>query len=132
MVVLERLGHVGGAAVSADLVSLLPDQIVSDLGLDISLVSRSTASYTPTVRDGKPGGLLVERIEGDPTRQSFRELTGTDEEYDAWRMFYTDVAHLGWAVAPTLLRATAAREPDPVPGQRGDLERHRRRRRWAR
>ena len=117
VVVLERLGHVGGAAVSAEvfaghparfsryshLVSLLPDQIIRDLGLDVSLVSRATASYTPVLHDGKPGGLLVERIEGEPTRQSFRELTGTDEEYDAWRAFYTDVARLSWAVAPTLL-----------------------------
>jgi phytoene dehydrogenase-like protein len=118
VVVLERLGHVGGAAVSAEafsghptrlsrysyLVSLLPDQIVRDLGLDVSLVSRPTASYTPVVRDGKPTGLLVERIEGDATRESFRALTGSDEEYDAWRVFYTDVAHLGWAIAPTLLQ----------------------------
>ena len=49
VVVLERLGHVGGAAVSAEvfaghparfsryshLVSLLPDQIIRDLGLDV-------------------------------------------------------------------------------------------------
>ncbi|KAA1418839.1 NAD(P)/FAD-dependent oxidoreductase [Nocardioides humilatus] len=118
VVVLERLGHVGGAAVSAEafpghpvrlsrysyLVSLLPDQVVTDLGLDITLVSRSTASYTPFVRDGKAGGLLVERVEDEATRQSFRALTGSDDEYDAWRTFYTDVAHLGWAVAPTLLQ----------------------------
>jgi phytoene dehydrogenase-like protein len=118
VVVLERLGHVGGAAVSAEpfaghptrlsrysyLVSLLPDQVVSDLGLDISLVSRSTASYTPVSRDGKPAGLLVERVEGEQTRQSFCALTGSDDEYDAWRSFYTDVARLGWVVAPTLLQ----------------------------
>jgi len=118
VVVLERLGHVGGAAVSAEafagrptrlsrysyLVSLLPDQIVRELGLDIELVSRRTASYTPTILDGKPGGLLVERLEGDATRESFLELTGSEEEYDAWRVFYTDVARLGWVVAPTLLQ----------------------------
>ncbi|WP_183093254.1 phytoene desaturase family protein [Nocardioides stalactiti] len=125
--VLERLGHVGGAAISAEafsghptrlsrysyLVSLLPDQVVQDLGLDISLVSRRTASYTPVVRDGRATGLLVERVEGEATRESFRALTGSDTEYEAWRTFYTDVAHLGWAVAPTLLqplpRASAIR-----------------------
>ena len=139
MVVLERLGHVGGAAVSAEvfaghparlsrysyLVSLLPDQIIHDLGLDVELASRATASYTPVVRDGKPGGLLVERIEGEPTRQSFRELTGSDDEYDAWRAFYADVARLAWAVAPTLLeplpRASRIRAqvgPDDLGGRR--------------
>src|ERR1700728_390362 len=72
--VLERLGHTGGAAVSAQafpgfptrlsrysyLVSLLPDSIIRDLDLDLRLASRSIASYTPVVRDGVAGGLLVE------------------------------------------------------------------------
>jgi phytoene dehydrogenase-like protein len=134
--VLERLDHVGGAAVSAQafgghptrlsrysyLVSLLPDRIVGDLGLDISLVSRDTASYTPVVHDGKPGGLHIERREGELTRQSFRDLTGSDEEYEAWRAFYTEVARLGWVVALTLLgplpqeRAIRA-QVDPVTWQ---------------
>ena len=117
VVVLERLGHVGGAAVSAeafpgrptrvsrysDLVSL-PDEIVSDLGLDVELVTREAASYTPVVRDGSPLGLLVERSEGEATRDSFRTLTGSEEDYDAWSTFYSDVARLARAVAPTLLR----------------------------
>ncbi|MCW2792752.1 MAG: FAD-dependent pyridine nucleotide-disulfide oxidoreductase [Nocardioides sp.] len=117
VLVLERLDHTGGAAVSAAafagkparlsrysyLVSLLPTQLVDDLGLDIGLASRSTASYTPVIRDGKPGGLLVERPEGEATRRSFAELTGGDAEYDAWREFYADTADLAHVVAPTLL-----------------------------
>ncbi len=62
------------------------------------------------LRDGKPGGLLVERPEGDATRESFRELTGSDDEYDAWRAFYADVSDLAQVVAPTLLSAAADRE----------------------
>ncbi|WP_028656039.1 phytoene desaturase family protein [Nocardioides sp. J54] len=121
VLVLERLDHVGGAAVSAQafpgvparlsrysyLVSLLPQQVADDLGLDLRLVSRPTASYTPTVRDGRPTGLLVERDEGEATRRSFRELTGSDEEYDAWRTFYDGVSRLAAAVAPTLTRPLA-------------------------
>lgn len=117
VLVLERLGHVGGAAVSAQafpghearlsrysyLVSLLPQQLVQDLGLDIALASRATSSYTPTLRDGKPGGLLVERPEGPATAASFEALTGGDTEYAAWREFYADVSDLAHAVAPTLL-----------------------------
>ncbi|HQR26840.1 MAG TPA: NAD(P)/FAD-dependent oxidoreductase [Nocardioides sp.] len=117
VLVLERLPEVGGAAVSAQpfpgrparlsryayLVSLLPDQIVTDLDLDLQLASRSTASYTPLVRDGRHTGLLVERPEGAATRASFRVLTGSTEEYDAWRAFYDDVGSLVRAVAPTLL-----------------------------
>ncbi|SFC84361.1 Phytoene dehydrogenase-related protein [Nocardioides terrae] len=114
--VLERLDHTGGAAVSAPafpgrptrlsryayLVSLLPDTIVSDLGLDIHLVSRSTSSYTPVLRDGTAGGLLVERPEGPATAASFRALTGSDREYAAWRAFYAEVGAFAEAVAPTL------------------------------
>ncbi len=124
VVVLERLDHVGGAAISAEafpglptrlsrysyLVSLLPDRIVSDLGLDIRLTSRATASYTPYVRDDRAGGLFVEREEGEATRASFRALTGSDEEYDAWRAFYADVAGLAAVVAPTFT------EPLPTVG----------------
>src|SRR3712207_9060093 len=56
------------------LVSLLPDRIVDDLGLDLRLVDRAVASYTAAVRDGRPTGLLVERDEGPATATSFRQL----------------------------------------------------------
>jgi phytoene dehydrogenase-like protein len=114
--VLERLDHTGGAAVSAQafpgfptrlsrysyLVSLLPESIIRDLDLDLRLASRSTASYTPVLRDGVAGGLLVERPEGAATRDSFRALTGSDAEYEAWRRFYEEVGEVAAAVAPTL------------------------------
>jgi phytoene dehydrogenase-like protein len=114
--VLERLGHAGGAAVSARafpglpsrlsrysyLVSLLPEAIIADLGLDLRLASRSTASYTPVLRGGVAKGLLVERPEGPATRASFADLTGTDADYDAWRRFYSQVSELAGVVAPTL------------------------------
>src|SRR5215207_6271872 len=67
VLVLERLDHVGGAAVSAEafpgtgvrlsrysyLVSLLPESIRRDLDLDLELRSRATASYSPTLRAGR-------------------------------------------------------------------------------
>jgi phytoene dehydrogenase-like protein len=114
--VLERLDHTGGAAVSAQafpgfptrlsrysyLVSLLPESIIRDLGLDLRLSSRSTASYTPVLRGGVAGGLLVERPEGAATRGSFRALTGSEAEYEAWQRFYEEVGEVAAAVAPTL------------------------------
>jgi phytoene dehydrogenase-like protein len=114
--VLERLDHTGGAAVSAQafpgfptrlsrysyLVSLLPESIIRDLGLDLRLSSRSTASYTPVLRGGVAGGLLVERPEGAATRESFRALTGSEAEYEAWQRFYEEVGEVAAAVAPTL------------------------------
>ncbi len=127
--VLERLEHTGGAAVSAQafpglptrlsrysyLVSLMPEQLVTELGLDVRLSSRATASYTPTLRNGKPGGLYVEHDEGEATRRSFLELTGSEEDYEAWREFYADVAELAAVVAPTLL--------EPLPTERAITER---------
>ncbi|QBX54352.1 NAD(P)/FAD-dependent oxidoreductase [Nocardioides seonyuensis] len=118
VLVLERLGHTGGAAVSVEpfsghparlsrysyLVSLMPEELMRDLDLDVRLASRTTASYTPWSREGREGGLLVERPEGEATRASFRELTGSDDEYDAWRAFYGEVADLAQVVAPTLLQ----------------------------
>lgn len=118
VLVLERLPHVGGAAVSAQafpgrearlsrysyLVSLMPEQLMRDLDLSVDLVSRRTASYTPTLRDDVPSGLLVERPEGEATRASFAALTGSEEEYDAWRRFYADVEALAEVVAPTLMQ----------------------------
>ncbi|WP_324274767.1 hypothetical protein [Blastococcus brunescens] len=50
------------------LVSLLPDRIVDDLGLDVRLADRAVASYTTARRDGGSTGLLVERDEGRPPR----------------------------------------------------------------
>ena len=118
---LERLPATGGAAVStmafpgmgarlsrySYLVSLMPEALMKDLELDVELRSRTTNSYTPYVRDGRAGGLLVERPEGEATRASFRELTGSDDEYAAWLSFYADVQRLAGAISPTLL--------DPLP-----------------
>jgi phytoene dehydrogenase-like protein len=117
VLLLERLDDLGGAAISTQafsglearlsrysyLVSLMPEQILSDLELDLELKSRVTASYTPVVRDGKHTGLLVERPEGTMTAESFRALTGSDREYDAWKAFYAEVTDFAQAVAPTLL-----------------------------
>ncbi len=71
--VLERLDHVGGAAVSAHafegvdarlsrysyLVSLLPRRIIDDLGVRVRLARRRYSSYTPNPATGGETGLLV-------------------------------------------------------------------------
>ncbi|THV23507.1 phytoene desaturase family protein [Glycomyces paridis] len=111
VLVLERLGRTGGAAVSTKafagvdarlsrysyLVSLLPKSIVEDLGLRFRTRRRSVSSYTPTGATG----LLVQRDEAR-TRASFRALTGSDAEYEAWREFYGSAARVARAVFPTL------------------------------
>lgn len=114
VVVLERLPHVGGAAISARtfddhdarlsrysyLVSLMPQQLIDELGLRLELRSRDTASYTPY----GDGGLLVETVPGPATEQSFRDLTGSGDDLAAWRTFYAEVAEMAEVIAPTLLQ----------------------------
>ena len=70
---LERLAHVGGAAVSAQifdgvdarlsryayLVSLLPTRIVDDLGATVRLARRPYSSYTPDPATAGRTGLLI-------------------------------------------------------------------------
>ncbi|WP_141584884.1 NAD(P)/FAD-dependent oxidoreductase [Actinomadura sp. WMMA1423] len=107
VLVLERLGHFGGLAVSARifpgvdarvsrysyLVSLLPSRIVRDLGLGVELRGRRYSSYTPA----GDGGLLIDN--GDPARTA--ASLGADA--GAWRRFYAMAGHVAERVAPTLL-----------------------------
>jgi phytoene dehydrogenase-like protein len=87
VVVLERLDHVGGAAVSAQafsgvdaqlsrysyLVSLLPASIIRDLGLRIRLRKRRWSSYTP--RPNTDEGLLIGSEHLDPSLARFYDGT---------------------------------------------------------
>ncbi|WP_328723403.1 NAD(P)/FAD-dependent oxidoreductase [Streptomyces sp. NBC_00247] len=121
VLVLERLGATGGAAVSTRpfagvdarlsrysyLVSLLPDRVVRDLGLRFTTRRRTVSSYTPAVRGGAATGLLV----GDGrTRESFAALTGGDREYDAWRRFYGMTRRVAERVFPTLTEPLPERD----------------------
>ncbi|GCD39330.1 oxidoreductase [Streptomyces chrestomyceticus JCM 4735] len=122
VLVLERLGHTGGAAVSerafrgvdarlsrySYLVSLLPPKIVADLGLRFAVRRRSVSSYTPAVRGGRPTGLYVSTDEA-ATRASFARITGSDREYAAWRRFYGMTRRVAERVFPTLTEPLPAR-----------------------
>uniref|UniRef100_UPI0034DEDD66 phytoene desaturase family protein n=1 Tax=Streptomyces flavofungini TaxID=68200 RepID=UPI0034DEDD66 len=115
VLLLERLGSTGGAAVSSRpfpgvdarlsrysyLVSLLPKKVVRDLDLDFRVRTRTVSSYTPAERDGRPTGLLVGGGEAR-TRRAFTRLTGDTKEYEAWREFYAMTARLAGRVFPTL------------------------------
>ncbi|MGV9406102.1 phytoene desaturase family protein [Streptomyces sp. NPDC003667] len=122
VLVLERLGHTGGAAVSTRpfagvdarlsrysyLVSLLPRKIVRDLGLRFQVRGRTVSSYTPTERGGRPTGLLVGGGERR-TREAFARLTGGEREYAAWQRFYGMTGRVAERVFPTLT--------EPLPGR---------------
>ncbi|MFF4975523.1 phytoene desaturase family protein [Streptomyces sp. NPDC001083] len=123
VLVLERLGNTGGAAVSTRpfagvdarlsrysyLVSLLPRKIVRDLGLDFRVRGRTVSSYTPVERDGRATGLLVGGGERR-TREAFRRLTGSDREYEAWQRFYGMTGRVAQRVFPTLTEPLPTRD----------------------
>ncbi len=95
VLVLERNAAMGGATQSRQvfdgvdakisvysyLMSLFPRKIISDLHLDLSLRSRQTASWTPSIQDGKFRELLI--LNDDPigNRRAFLELTGNQNDY---------------------------------------------------
>ncbi|MFF8600233.1 phytoene desaturase family protein [Streptomyces sp. NPDC015238] len=119
VLVLERLGHTGGAAVSTRpfagvdvrlsrysyLVSLLPRKIVRELGLRFAVRKRSVSSYTPY----GDSGLLVGG-DRERTRASFAARTGSDREYEAWEAFYGRTARAARRIFPTLTEPLPTRE----------------------
>jgi phytoene dehydrogenase-like protein len=120
--VLERRDHVGGAAVSeqvfpgvdarlsryAYLVSLLPRQVVDELGLRVRLLRRSVSSYTPDPRAGAARGLLVGSDE-DATRRSFGSVTGGDADFAAWLRFQAALGRFAARLFPTLTEPLRSR-----------------------
>ncbi len=118
VLLLESESELGGATASVRpfpdydarlsrysyLVSLLPDQIVADLGINFRTLSRSVSSYTPYQKGGSDDGLFISSTWDEPTASSFRRLTGSDSEGAAWREFYGGIAELAVRIAPSMLK----------------------------
>ena len=123
VVILEANTEVGGATTSVRafpeydamlsrysyLISLLPDQIVSDLGLDFECISRTVSSYTPYSRNGKDSGLYVARQWDKETQDSFNELDPSGAEWAAWQDFYNEIAEFAVKIAPSMLQPLKSR-----------------------
>lgn len=114
VLVLERSDHLGGAAISAQafegvdarlsrysyLVSLLPQKIIDDLGLDVKLIRRRYSSYTPV--PGNPEvGLLVDNHDAQATASSFTRI-GEAEDAAGFEKFYAKTLDLAQALWPTV------------------------------
>ena len=119
VVILEANPEIGGATQSVQafegfdaylsrysyLVSLLPDKIVTELGLAFECISREVSSYTPYADKG----LYVSRQWDEKTAASFNELDPTGHEAQAWQEFYGEVAEFAHKIAPTLLQPLKTR-----------------------
>jgi phytoene dehydrogenase-like protein len=102
VLLLEKNDYIGGATISqrifpdydarlsryAYLVSLLPQKIIRDLGLNLELRRRAIASYTPYVSHGQHGALVLSNLDEDVGRKSIVELTGSDAEFERLKKFY--------------------------------------------
>jgi phytoene dehydrogenase-like protein len=88
------------------LIALLPDKIVSDLGLSFECMSREVSSYTPY---GENKGLYVSRIWDALTESSFNELDPSGKEAKAWQTFYAEIAEFAEKIAPTMLQPLKSR-----------------------
>ncbi len=102
VLLLEKNDYIGGATTSQQifpdydawlsrysyLVSLFPEKIIRDLGLNLELRRRQIASYTPYAKNGRRTGLLLSNISEDVSRRSVVELTGSDAEFDGMKRFY--------------------------------------------
>lgn len=128
VLLLERSDHLGGAAVSADafegvdarlsrysyLVSLLPQRIIDDLGLDVRLVRRRFSSYTPDPAD-PARGLLVDNEADDAASVAAFARIDAEPDAAAWQAFYADTARVAERLFPTLI------EPLPTRGEAREL-----------
>jgi phytoene dehydrogenase-like protein len=111
VLVLEKLASLGGAAKSDQpfaghearlsrysyLVSLLPERIVRDLGIEVELRTRRVVAYAPE-------GLIVD---DDPSSERTRASLGGDHE--AWLDFYALCSAAARRLFPTLLEPVPAR-----------------------
>ena len=118
--ILEANPEIGGASQSVRtfpeydanlsrysyLIALLPDKIVSDLGLSFECISREVSSYTPY---GENKGLYVSRIWDALTESSFNELDPSGKEAKAWQTFYAEIAEFAEKIAPTMLQPLKSR-----------------------
>jgi len=102
VLLLEKNDYIGGATASqrvfpdydarlsryAYLVSLLPQAIIRDLGLNLELRRRAIASCTPYVNHGQHGALILSNLDEEVSRKSIVELTGSDAEFERMENFY--------------------------------------------
>jgi len=123
VLLLEKNNYIGGATTSqrifhdyeaqlsrySYLVSLFPEELIHDLGLNLQLRTRATASFTPYVRQGAFEALLLSNVSQSTSRESLLELTGSNMEFDHMKKFYALARIFAEKVWPTMLH--------PLPGK---------------
>lgn len=102
VLLLEKNAYIGGATTSQKvfpdydawlsrysyLISLFPQKIIDELGLNLELRRRAVGSYTPYVKNGGQSGLLLSNVDDKVSSESVIELSGSDTEYRQLKKFY--------------------------------------------
>src|SRR5256886_4788855 len=124
VLLLEKNNYIGGAATSQKvfpdydaqlsrysyLVSLFPEKIIRDLGLNLELRRRATASFTPYFNHAQHDGLLLSNVDEEVSRQSMFELTGSNTEFTQMKAFYNLSRIFAERVWDTMLEPLIAKE----------------------
>ncbi|MEY2673509.1 MAG: hypothetical protein RLZZ514_74 [Actinomycetota bacterium] len=114
VVVLEQHETLGGAAISAQafdglnarlsrysyLVSLLPQRIIDELGLEVELAPRRFGSFTPDPATGS--GLLIDKTDSEATKASFANVNA-EADFDRWNEFYAKTEVIAQRLFGTVL-----------------------------
>ena len=124
VLLLEKNNYIGGATTSQKvfpdydarlsrysyLVSLFPEKIIRDLGLNLELRQRAIRSFTPYVKNGQDDGLLLSNVDEGKSRQSIVDLTGGNTEYEQMKKFYNLSHVFAEHVWDTMLEPLIAKE----------------------
>jgi phytoene dehydrogenase-like protein len=124
VLLLEKNSYIGGATTSQKvfpdydarlsrysyLVSLLPEKIIRELGLNLELRRRGVASFTPYLNHGRHDGLLLSNTDDEMSRQSMFELTGNKTEFEQMKAFYNLSRVFAEQVWDTMLEPLIAKE----------------------
>ncbi|RYU96285.1 phytoene desaturase family protein [Emticicia agri] len=99
VLILEKNDYIGGGTTSQKvfpdyeaylsrysyLVSLFPKEIFEELNLDIKLLRRNIASYTPYVQNGVHKGLLISNADEEVSRKSVLNMGYGEEEWEGYQ-----------------------------------------------
>jgi phytoene dehydrogenase-like protein len=122
VLVLERNGRLGGAAVSeaifagrdarlsryAYLICLFPQGIADDLDLRVKRRRRAIASCTPYERGGGRAALILSNVDEERSRKSFEALAGPSD-WRGYQAFLSLQAALAERIWPSLLEPLRTR-----------------------
>src|SRR5437879_2579569 len=109
VLLLEKNDYIGGATTSQKvfpdydarlsrysyLVSLFPEKIIRDLGLNLELRRRAIGSFTPYIKSGQHDGLLISNVDEEQSRRSIVDLTGSEAEFGQMQKFRSEERRVG-------------------------------------